>query len=786
MKSLPDKLIIAATIILLFYTFGYGTQTDYLIQSPIVLEKNQNTLSDAAGDYLEQQVSDKVKVWIFFTDKGIFDQEQYDREADKINFTGHVLKRRSKIGMVAVTFADLPVFKKYIKQIIDLGAKQRRISRWLNAASFEIDIGLLDTIKNLPFVYKINPVASYKKIELPEIQETGDIQNLKMVPMETTSLDYGPTLMQNQMLNVPAVHDLGYSGQGIIVAILDGGFRKTHDAFAQIINDGRLLDEYDFVFDDDETQNETEDNPSQHNHGTSIWSVLGGYDPGIQIGPAYGASFLLAKTEDVRSETIVEEDNWVAGMEWADSLGADVISTSLGYSDWYEYSDMDGLTAITSAAASTAASLGIIVCKSMGNAGPDAGTLSAPADAFDIIAVGAVSSTGTIATFSSRGPTYDGRTKPEVCALGLSTRCAEGTSDSYYTIKNGTSLSTPLIGGACALLLSANPSLTPFQLRQSIIETADNADTPDNTYGWGIPDILDAYNWGANFTADTTIGWETLEVDFQDSSSVAVSSWKWYFGDGDSSDVQNPTHTYNSAGSYDVTLITESTEGTLMRLKEGFITILADTLSFVNAGATVGDTAVMSVNLTNTQELENIIIPINYGVHPDFRLVKFELGSRTSTFDSIDELFHDTLTGEIVIELKADILSKASPLQPGAGEIAQLYFEAALDPVLGGSMEVDTGVISGYDFALSNSFVSYAPYVFSGEVMIDMNLRGDADNSGNYNILDISYIVNYLYRGGPAPINLRAADADSSGAINILDVTYLINYLYRGGPPPAE
>ena len=663
-----------------------------------------------------------------------------------------------------------------------MGAKYRRVSRWLNGASFEVDKGLLGEIGRLPFVSHIEPVAGFKAIQ----DSASDIGAVQMKPNSADALSYGISDGQLQMINAPALHNMGFKGEGTIVAMLDTGFRKGHQAFAAAFSNGRVLAEHDFIFNDGNTENEAGDVTSQHNHGTYTWSTLGGQYTGKLYGPAYGASFLLAKTEDVRSETPVEEDNWVAALEWADGLGADVISSSLGYSDWYNYTQMDGLTATITKAANTAAALGIIVCNSMGNDGPNSGTLSAPADAFDILSCGAVDASRVITSFSSRGPTFDGRTKPEVCAMGLNTYCAGANADDQYAYVSGTSLSTPLIGGAAALLLSANPALNPFQIRQTLMMTSDKADMPDNTYGWGIVDLLKAYKWGANFAADTTFGYGTLNVHFADSSNPAATAWKWYFGDGDSSAVQNPIHQYNVPGNYDVTLIIESVIGTLPRLKKQYIAVVADTLTFVSDSAYAGQSAMMSINLKNTQWLDTIIIPVSYPTGMNIILDSARLGSRTAQFELIQELYRNNTAHEVLLELVADNGGGAPLLSPGAGEIARLYFTLDSLAAPSATCAVDTAIVDGRGPNLANMKVKYAPSANEGTVKSRYVRRGDANNNGAINVLDVTYLINYLYKGGPKPITIAGGDANSSLSINVLDVTFLINFLYKGGIPPAN
>jgi serine protease AprX len=457
---------------------------------PVISQELRTLLSNKPSD-------EKVKVWVYFTDKGIFDMGSYEKAKSRTQnlFTARSLQRRAKVFKgELINFLDLPVCQLYVENIKNLGAKLRQPSRWLNAASFEVSGGMIEQISLLSFVKSIKPVLTYVR---EPIKEEVLPQLKPMVP-----INYGPSYDQLQQINVPAVHALGYHGEGVLVCMMDTGFRKDHKAFKSAYSEGRVLAEYDFINHDTNTQNEPgQDSSYQHNHGTYTWSTLGGEVDGILYGPAYKADFILAKTEYVPTETRIEEDNWVAGMEWADSIGADVISSSLGYLDFddgftYTRQQLDGNTAVTTIAADIAASLGIVVCNAMGNEGLEGDTsLITPADADTILACGAVNSSGTIANFSSKGPTGDGRIKPEVVARGVSTYCATATDTNTFGSVSGTSLSTPLVGGCAAVLLSAHPDWVPWKVREALMYTADNALTPNNTYGWGLVDLLAAVQY---------------------------------------------------------------------------------------------------------------------------------------------------------------------------------------------------------------------------------------------------------------------------------------------------
>jgi hypothetical protein len=454
-------------------------------------------MSSALASKLTSQPENKIKVWVFFTDKAVLNKAEFDRAAASVTLTDRAARRRAKVGLDHVVFADLPVTTHYIETIEDLGANHRRNSRWLNAATFELPERLLESISRLPFVAEIRPIATYRRGPEVEIESRPD--RIEPPLSGPDALDYGLSVFQLEQINVPAMHALGYTGQGVTLAIMDTGYRKTHQALAPHFAEGRVLAEYDFVYDDNSTGIDPGDRGDDHFHGTATWSAAAGYADGELYGPAYKANFILCRTEDNRSETPAEEDHWVAALEFADSVGTDVISTSLSYmtydnpGDSYTSEDLDGQTTIISIAASTCDGLGIVMVNSVGNTGSQgAGAIGPPADAFDILAVGSVDNNGNIASSSSRGPTYDGRIKPEVCARGIRTRCANPYTDIGYADYNGTSFSTPLVAGAACLVIEAHPDWTPHQVREALKASASNAATPNNTYGWGVIDTYAA------------------------------------------------------------------------------------------------------------------------------------------------------------------------------------------------------------------------------------------------------------------------------------------------------
>jgi serine protease AprX len=444
-------------------------------------------------------------IWVFFRDKGPGTGEALSGDAllRRVALSPRALERRARRAPGApFDQTDLPVYAPYVEQVRSQVTRVRTVSRWLNGVSARATPEERDRIERLAFVREVTPVVVDRR-PLPDIVEpargTGapSLGRLPPAGASTTApaLDYGAGASQIFLISADYLHQAGINGSGIVVCMLDTGFRTDHEALGHL----QLLAQYDFVNSDEVTSNEPGDPSNQQNHGTFTLGAMAAYKEGEVIGPAYGAQFLLAKTEIVDQEIQLEEDLWVTGLEWADSAGADVVSSSLGYYDWYTYEDMNGDTAVTTRAADLAAAKGMVVVVAAGNRssawGAGNGGLIAPADGDSVVTVGAVDDLGQIASFSSRGPTFDGRIKPEVCAMGVLTRTVAVNDTTGYAQVSGTSLSTPLVAGVCAQLLQIHPEWSPMDVREALIQTADRASSPDNVYGYGVANAFAAANF---------------------------------------------------------------------------------------------------------------------------------------------------------------------------------------------------------------------------------------------------------------------------------------------------
>ena len=411
--------------------------------------------------------------WIFFTDRGPDIENRLTLKSLEL-IDSPSFDRRISAGLFEADELDLDPWTDYVENVALLlpSGSVRITSRYLNAVSACIAVDDLDRIQNLPFVDRVSPV-SISTFQPPVYHSiTGKITGL--------------TSFQLSQIHLDDLHERGWTGQGVVIGMLDSGFNLTHTVFQQI----DVILQYDFINDDSDPSQQPEDPPGQSDHGTAVLSLLGGYCKDTFSGGVPNASFILAKTEDISDEYQAEEDYWIQGLEWIEENGAELVSNSLGYIDWYTYADMDGNTAVTTIAADAAASRGMPVFSAVGNRGPDSGSLIAPADGDSVFAVGAVDVMGDVTQFSSRGPTYDGRIKPSACALGENVVLAY-VGETEYSFSNGTSFATPLAASAAGAIHQAHPEWSMMEIIDVLEITALNADSPDNDTGYGI---LNAYS----------------------------------------------------------------------------------------------------------------------------------------------------------------------------------------------------------------------------------------------------------------------------------------------------
>ena len=409
---------------------------------------------------------------IYFRDKG--NQRATDIQPQSL-LSDRAIARRLKAGIPLIDYRDLPVFRDYIFQINDMGLTFHCASKWMNTALFktaaEADTSILknlDFVTNVTIVKRPSGKSAYSdKLEL------------------SLSDSYPPYDNHLIMLNGYTLINSGFNGKGILVAVLDGGFDKADviSGLSPLRGRNGIKATKDLITGGDKVYNYS-------SHGTAVLTVLAGQITGQLEGVSQGADYLLIRTEDGSSEFPVEEDFWAAGAEYADSCGADIISSSLGYSTYdapemsYDYSDMDGNSTFVSRAADIAASKGILVVTSAGNARDKQWVrIIAPSDGDSVICAGAVDGNGIISTFSSAGPSADGRVKPDNVAQGVSVTVQ--VSEESLSRVNGTSFSCPILSGFSACLMQAFPDA----VNTDIISSSDRLSHPDSLYGYGIPDL---------------------------------------------------------------------------------------------------------------------------------------------------------------------------------------------------------------------------------------------------------------------------------------------------------
>ncbi len=440
-----------------------------------------------ASLFAEAQIATNI-YWVQFTDKN---DSPYSIDNPEAYLSPRALQRRANLG-ITVDEYDIPVNPQYLQAVADCGAQLLNPSKWLNGVSVYVtDLAVIEAINALDFVQVVRNCPNDLKAQEQKERWLANEMKPSAESNRGTRGYYGGAEAQVKQLNVDILHEMGFDGTGVIVAVLDGGFQGTEETscFDNMREEGRLLGTRDFVYGSPSVY-------TQSTHGTSCLSTMAAYDPNNMVGTAPKASYYLIHTEDGDSENIIEEYNWVSGAEYADSLGVDVCSTSLGYigfdmSQWdHPFEHFDGQTAPMSIGAEIAASRGMICMNAAGNEGGGTCTLGIPADAEHIVTVGAVDANGHRASFSSVGPTYDGRIKPDVMAMGEGTYVASGYGDWWpYYNGNGTSFATPVLAGAVACLRQARPYSSVQEICDVIRSSSDHTDNPDNQYGYGIPDF---------------------------------------------------------------------------------------------------------------------------------------------------------------------------------------------------------------------------------------------------------------------------------------------------------
>ena len=473
---------------------------------PFLINSNQEKkISDSLSRRFEKYGPDHISsAWIFLKDKGENLPLQINQAREFLNHSTFKRRLRMCDDNNIVDQYDVPVNSRYLGEIKTKVLKIRHVSRWLNAISVEASAINLKNCAEFEFVKKITLVKVYKVPKAPSgyYKPQGKTTNILQVEHEQEySLNYGPSFTQLNQINVPQMHERGYSGKGVIICMLDAGFNNlNHEALDHI----DIIDTWDFVNNDPEVYDESDDMGSG-SHGTKTLGTIAGFHEGELIGPAYNASFLLGKTENTEYERHIEEDNWIAAAEWAEARGADIISTSLSYryefthgEEDYTNSDMDGESTIISRGANIAARKGVLIVTSAGNSGnsyPPRNTLGSPADCEDVLAVAAVDGSGLRANFSSVGPSADGRIKPDIAAMGQIVYVSSPYGTNQYDYSNGTSFSCPLVAGVAALLLEANPDWTNYDIMTALKQTASQFSLPDFLYGYGIINAENASNY---------------------------------------------------------------------------------------------------------------------------------------------------------------------------------------------------------------------------------------------------------------------------------------------------
>jgi|TARA_B110000114_G_scaffold98138_1_gene103390 subtilisin family serine protease len=447
--------------------------------------------------------------WVYLKDKP--NSETYLATPLKM-LSQRALDRRARQN-IEVDVIDVPIDDAYYSQIESAsGITVKAKSKWLNAIhvfGLQEDISNLKT--NFTFIESIEFANDGLNAKGKRNKHSSKSNHQNKFAEMKADYNYGVAETQITMLKGDFLHQEGFTGSGMHIAVIDAGFPNVDQlqAFQKIRDNNQILGGYDFV-------NRSKSYFTGHNHGTNVLSDIAGYIEGVFVGTAPDASFYLFITEIIDKEVPLEESLWVEAAERADSLGVDVINTSLGYTTFdnpnynYSYADMDGKTAFISRGADIIASRGMILVTSAGNSGSNSWKyMGAPGDAASVFTVGAVNASEDIASFSSFGPTSDGRVKPDVLAHGENVFVIDHQIGTPKP-SNGTSFSSPVMTGVVACFWQATPELTSTQVMQKIRESADRYSNPDEQYGYGIPNFKTAYETVLNVDKQNFINTTTI------------------------------------------------------------------------------------------------------------------------------------------------------------------------------------------------------------------------------------------------------------------------------------
>ena len=441
-------------------------------------------LNICLGTFAQFTPGDTLKYRISLKDKAATD---YSLQKPEMYLSKKSIERRKRQGL-EIDSTDLPVCKKYVDAIRKKGVHVLVTGKWDNFVTVSCnDSMLIAEIAGLPFV------RSTERVWRGVAKRASERDSLINKPLRTDSL-YGPAITQIKMSHADRLHEAGFKGQGMTIAVIDAGFHNVDKIEA--MKNINILGTRDFV-------NPEADIYAESSHGMSVLSCMAMNQPNVMIGTAPEASYWLLRSEDEYSENLVEQDYWAAAIEFADSVGVDLVNTSLGYYSFddpaknYRYRDLNGHYALMSREAAKAADKGIVVVCSAGNSGSGSWKkITPPGDAENVITVGAVNKYGVLAPFSSVGNTADGRVNPDVVAVGLGSDVM-GT-DGNLRHANGTSFSSPIMCGMVACLWQACPELTAKEIIELVRRSDDRAVFPDNIYGYGIPDLWKAYQSTVN------------------------------------------------------------------------------------------------------------------------------------------------------------------------------------------------------------------------------------------------------------------------------------------------